>query len=314
MDKMSRVLPSDMADPPSKKVRLVISSADRNLTMDPKPSNYTITLDEPLPDVVSISLVSVSMPLTAYRVNSNNNTLALSLNGGPLTEIIVPEGDYEDPVELATFLTEATTGALVVKYVKSSDKFKFQSAEPFALFFEGGMAPYGPQELEDFVRRTNSVPGGVEEYSAIAGQKTVAYRAASLARTLGFGPKNYRSTSDNVINVITSEYRIDMSQNKTAIVYIAGADLNLSINNNVNKSFVIIEAERGRSICREIALPDRLLTKNYNPPMHRLAKLQIRVLNEFGGPYDFQNHDHRLELLMTCAPRYQARTKWTDRA
>ena len=295
----------------SKKFRLVISSADRNLSMYPNPASYTLSFDEPFSDVVSISLLSASIPLVAYEVNAWNNRLSFTTLDGPV-EVVIPEGNYtpsEFAIELASLMSAATTTATFdVEYVPRRDIYRFISATPFKLHFDGGTVAYGPQELDEFGRLTSQ---GIEEYTAVAGEQSVSYRARSPARLLGFGPQNYSSIPDAANptrHVLESVFRRDVSDTKTAIVYLSGTDINVSPNNTFNKSFMIVGPDL------EESLPDRLITKNYNPPMPKMPKLTIRILNIYGDLYDFQNQDHRFEFLLTCSPRFQRRLKFTERA
>ena len=281
--------PSEHSELPSKKTRLVISSGDRDLSPYPSPSMYTLNFDEPFVDVVSLTLLSASIPLVAYEVSRYNNTMSFS-TASEAFDIIIPVGDYASPQEFASTVADlmndviGTEGTFTVLHVARSDSYTFSSRVPFSLLFDG---------------------------SDIENVESIKYPMNTSARILGFGPMNYASQSKGILHVIQSEFRRDVSHTQTAIISIDGADVNVSPNQPFNRSYAIIGPAQ---YLLESSLPDRVMNKNFNPPMGKLARMRISITDIFGNPYDFQNRDHRLEFLVTCTPKYQYRPTWTVRA
>lgn len=39
------------------------------------------------------------------------------------------------------------------------------------------------------------------------------------------------------------------------------------------------------------------LIKKFTPPISRLSRIKVSFTDKFGNPYDFQNMDHRIELI-----------------
>lgn len=306
---------TELAELPSKKIRLIVSSADRNLTAYPLPSSYAINFDEPFVDVVSLTLLSASVPLIAYQVSDSNNKVSFfTFADNTRYDIELPEGNYEPPNALASVLENLMNDAcgvpslFSVTYRETVDGFRFTSDVKFALLFDGGVVAYGPQVVDEFSITT---PTGVIDRLETAGDKTISYPTDSAARVLGFGPKNYVSEKKGLDEVVQSAFMRDVSHTQTAIMYIDGADVNVSINNVLNRSYAIIGPKQA---ALESWLFDRHVNKNFNPPIGKLGKLRIRILDVFGKPYNFQNQDHRLEFLVSCTPRYQSRPTWTVRA
>lgn len=309
--------PPEHAEPPSKKHRVIVTSAARNLSTHPSAADYAVTFDEPFVDVTAVTLLSAHFPLSAYQVSSRNNRVPFRLAADPPDTVRVAElapGDYEPPQaladELAARLTAAVGGlpAFSAAYDARADAYAISSSAPFTLLFDGGLAAYGPQLQDSFGEVTAQ---GLVEVTRVAGDRTVSYAPRSAARILGFGPRDYSSTATGAASQpqfhIRSEFRRDLTHAQTAVLAIDSADVNSSTAAEFNRSFAVV----GRDVHRwEPALH---ATKGYNPPVGKLSRMRIRVYDVHGAPYDTQNHDHRLEFLLTCAPRYQSRQNWTQR-
>lgn len=116
-----------------------------------------------------------------------------------------------------------------------------------------------------------------------------AGKTNGLHYLLGFKPINYTSAA----NQITAPYRCNLNYNNYIVMCIDSFDNNKSNNKPLNKSFAVITPNySGLSLGDE---PN--ITKNFNPPLARLAKIHITFFDKYGNPYDFQNMDHRFELL-----------------
>lgn len=304
-----------MAAPATKRTRLVFSSADRNLTTYPTPSDYVITFDEPIADVSSLALVGASLPLVAYQVSPFNRRIPFATNGAAYVAEL-PLGDYPDPQALAAAAAAAMDDAcgaperFTASFLPRTDNFTFASDQPFRFVFDGGRIPFGPQELDEFATVTSQ---GVVESMAIAGdQSLVSYAPDCAARILGFGPQIYASALDaGAQHRVTSPYRRDTSHSTSAVLRIDGADVNMSVNPTLNRSFAVFGP---KLVDMEAWTHDRAAVKSFYPPLGKLARLRVRISDLGGRPYDFQNHDHRLEFIVTSTPRYQSRPNWTVRA
>jgi hypothetical protein len=313
--------------PTIKKVRVVVSSADRNLSTYPNPADYLVKFDEPFVDVVSMALVSANVPLVAPDVSLLNNRLDFAVTlptPGNSTEVTytkrLPPGDVVNGDALAALVADAMNSATAgdgdfefrVQYVQRTDGFVIKSLAgvQFRLIFFGGTQPYGPQSVDEFGQLT---PQGLVEQVGVAGERSTTYSANCCARLLGFGPFNYASVLNSQDNSqeVKSAFRKDWTSHKdTVVLSIDGADVNVSVNNTLNRSFAVLGPR-----CLEFELQNQdLAVKNYNPPVGKLAKLRVRLMDLNGNLYDFQNRDHRLVFVLHCMPRYQSRPNWTVRA
>ena len=114
-------------------------------------------------------------------------------------------------------------------------------------------------------------------------------KSNSLEPLLGFKKAVYASTN----NSITAPYRCNFNYNDYVVMCIDQFDNNKSNTKPLNKSFAII----GKSY-NNLNISDKPeIQKNFNPPLARLAKIHMTFYDRYGNPYDFQNMDHRFEML-----------------
>lgn len=114
-------------------------------------------------------------------------------------------------------------------------------------------------------------------------------KSNSLDPLLGFAKKLYTSTG----NAITAPFRCNLNYNNYIIMCIDQFDNNKSNAKPLNKSFAVFSKDYNLSVGDE---PN--IIKKFSPPLARLAKLHLTFYDRFGNLYDFQNMDHRIELLL----------------
>lgn len=114
----------------------------------------------------------------------------------------------------------------------------------------------------------------------------------SLHSMLGFKHDIY--TSDGA-NIIKSPHRKNFNFNNYIVMSIDQFDLLKSNSNNLHRTFAVIVKSY-----YDINMGDiPQLIKYCTPPIARLSRIKISFKDRFGNPYDFQNLDHRIELLFT---------------
>lgn len=114
-------------------------------------------------------------------------------------------------------------------------------------------------------------------------------KSNSLDPLLGFAKKLYSSISNSII----APFRCNFNYNSYIIMCIDQFDNNKSNSKPLNKSFAVFSKDYNLSVGDE---PN--IIKKFSPPLARLAKLHLTFYDRFGNLYDFQNMDHRIELLM----------------
>ena len=263
-----------------KYTRVVIDSRDRNLSYFSTPSTYEISLPDDIEDVVAAELQIMDLPFSAYMIDENNCVLHMSLNSGlDLVQVTIPKGDYTT-TSLPTAIEAAAVNMginLTVTYLPERDNFKFTMSQPFILSFIGEEVKYHSSSL---VSDT---------------EFTTTYKKNSMAKVIGFGPKTYLSHLDATTSKHTlfSEFRKSFRENKYIIMHIEQITINQSINSIIHKSFAVIPPRAVDMNLYQIYQ----IRKNLNPPIAKLGKLKIRFTNHYGQPYDFQNQDHRFDII-----------------
>lgn len=246
-----------------KYTRIVVDSKDRNHSLFNDPNAYEVVLDDDINDVVSAQLVSADVPFVSYLVNSVFNQLYITI-GGTTSTVTLAIGDYSASdlaAHIQSRLNDLSAGNFSVSYDSIKDNFRFRSKVTFTLVF--------PDKN-------------------------------SLSMLLGFdNNKNYASSVssevDAFVNVVQSPFRKNFNFNKYIYLVIDQFDLNKGNAKPINKSFAALTEQY-----TSLSINDKpKIVKYFSPTIPRLGKLKISFYDRFGNKYDFQNHDHRLEILFT---------------
>jgi hypothetical protein len=118
-----------------------------------------------------------------------------------------------------------------------------------------------------------------------------------LCQILGFEQDlEYTSSSFK----LKSTYRCNLDVNKYIILYIDYMTINVSSTNNIHKSTAVVYKNE-MSINTRSTITQ--IKKWFNPIIPRLQKIRVRMTDEYGNPYDFQNQDHRIDILYESRKR-----------
>jgi hypothetical protein len=219
-------------DLPTRAYRVFIDSKDRDRTVHPDPSNYTINLLEELHDVVSVELISYHIPFSDFNITKDNNILHVRYEQDPLKsndpetttvyELEIPPGKYSltDPSS-ETDDSDLSNSLIRVLRVLFDNKFELIST------FEGSfVSPTTDSESYILENRNPHIPLTVtylkasrkilftNHYCLTRGQNrnpltlvfgsNGKYLDRSIGKTLGFEPKEY------VMNVNPDEDTYDI--------------------------------------------------------------------------------------------------------
>jgi hypothetical protein len=264
----------------TKSTFVVIDSRDRDVTQYQHPSDYVVELNEELQDLISAELVVAHIPFKSYIVNTSNNCLNVTVNT-TTRDVILEAANYTE-ASLASALTTAMNSAFLgitsfeVTYDELYDKYSITSTTPYQLTFR-------QRDKSDYVPR-------------------------SMGKLLGFDRKNYDVSIANPYGAykITAPFRKNFDDAQYIVMNVDTFTVNNSVNSIVNKSFAVIPDKR---LALNVQTSTHRIIKNFNPPISRLAKLRIRFTDFYGNLCDFQNHDHRLEIVFQShkqVRRYQA--------
>jgi len=264
---------------PKRIIRLVIDSRERNVSLFPNPNAYEVNILEDVQNVETLSLISADFPFDPYTVGIYSNMLYLAYNN-TVYNVAIETGNYS-PTDLATAIQNgfaAATGTtdFVVSYNALKDNFVFRCLNPFGLVFRG----------QEFTTAYN-------------GSRDVAYATNAMGKLLGFGINNYRSvvmgTGDAFTSVINSEFKKDFVTKDYIVLNIDTFDLNKSTADSVQNSFAIITSSG-----EKLPYGPEFANKQFKPNLSKLKKIKVSIVDFYNNPYDFQNKDHRFELLLLC--------------
>ena len=137
-----------------------------------------------------IAVDNAQIPVSFYNVNSNNNTLTVSLNGGATSDITISEANYSTTTlatELVSKLTAAGFPSPTVTLNQSTGKFAFAISAGYFTFHGSTSTCYG-------------VPGfiGTNDYTSV----TQTLNSATPVNLLG--PLKLRISTSLNVHSITS--------------------------------------------------------------------------------------------------------------
>lgn len=243
-----------------KYTRIVIDSRVRDPILYPLQNDYYTQFDEDYTDILSAQLVYIDIPFSKYLVNQYFNSLNITYNGTTYN-VVLPTGDYTD----ASFLT-AMQSSLNTNIGSGAITITYNAL------------------LDNYTfTSTNNFGFNFQD------QKN------SLGMLLGFNiNKNYVANS-GASYVLNSEFRRNFKYNNYIIFNIDQFDLLKSADSILNKSYATIPDNYD-----SLNISDKpQYIKIFSPPIPRLVKLHLQFSDRFGNPYDFQNQDHRFEILLT---------------
>jgi hypothetical protein len=241
---------------------MIIDSKDRDQILFPEPNKYEIVFDDDINDVISAQLLNLYANLSStYLINKFFNTLKFAV-GATNYSCALTIGDYTESTlatEIETKMNSLVAGNFKVMYITSLDKYVICSKVAYSMDFN----------IDN-----------------------------SLAPMLGFVKTTYNSVSDasydpTYPNVIVAPWRRNFEFNNYCVMYIEQFDLNKNASKNLNKSFAII----GNNYDVMNISDDPKIIKYFNPPINKLNKLRVSFFDRYGNPMDFQNTDHRFEIM-----------------
>lgn len=253
---------TDFKNLPTKKIRYIIDSRDRNYNLYPLPSKYSIDTEETIHDIVKVDLVLTDFKFNDYNITKNNNILHLDSN-----IYTIPEGRYTAE-ELSNKINEIVT-QLTVTYDNIRDKFTIKNNGSILKFKSNTQERYDHMMID-------------------------VYPNNSIGKVLGFSIDNY------VLNLVGIEapYRVSLESENYFLMFMRPTKLYQSKNNSVTNAFAIINKDEGNGFF--IKGNETIASKSFNPRMPTFNKLCFKFCDRKGNLYDFQNKEHKMILIFTC--------------
>lgn len=243
----------------TKYTRVVIDSMYRDKALYPSPNDYYYVFDDDINDVMTARLIVADIPFNDYVINTHFNKLYLQVNGGPETIVQLIQGIYDKPGLAAHIQTQLNT-------TFGANVFEVQYSSTTDKYTFTANTPF----TVNFEGRNST----------------------SLHALLGFAANNYSTTANTAL---TAPFRCNFSHNNYIIMCIDQFDNNKSNTKPHNKSFAIL-TDKITNISFE---DDPNIIKAFNPPIPRLPRIHVTFFDRYGNPYDFNNKEHRFEILFT---------------
>lgn len=224
-------------------------------------SDYTVTLMEDIKDVCAVKIRSTDIP-PMWNVPVGRTSLWVSAPpSSPPAEIRMAPGNYASAAAAAAALQAALNGqAPALAWTASAGaagRIGVSASGPFVLF--GG----------DGVSRD-------------------AYGPASVGRILGFsaGP-----AASGPTNAVEAPHVNQLDVAEVMYVHVEDFDAIRGTGYGGGERALDVVKPNGSGV-----LYDRPAIKEFSPPLTRLSRLRVRILDYYGRPIDFDNREHRIDL------------------
>jgi hypothetical protein len=285
--------------------RVFVDSAQRDRVAYPTPAEYEVIFQDDLYDVAAMQLVVADVPFPAYVIDARRAALALRLGAEPGSVPAVAQldaGDYVSVADLAASLADAlnagaaaagssayfwatVTGRTETVALWSTDAFALPAAATAAT---AAAAAGGPAGVLGF-------------------QPGVAYAATPYdpaAPPPGAPTQPVPNGSGQMPSfLLAAPYRANLTPVGAVVldVKVPSTDVLASVNQAADRTFAVLyKSPATHAVNATSSASDCLIEKRWSAPQARVGRLRLRFTDLQGELYDFQNQDHRLELLFQC--------------
>jgi hypothetical protein len=281
-------------------VRLVtVDSRDRDADTHPAPTRFDVLLEEPVKDVTSISLRSWRIP-DVFPVTQGRHALWIEdASGAVHRAAVAPRFVYRTPADAAAFLNAMSAAATLA----TGQAFVFSVAPAAANVTVSSPLAFAIYSGDPAVAAAGSPPGQASRF--VSRRLVDGYGADSAARALGLprGRTEAAARPSASAFVLIAPHRHSLDVPETAYIHLAEA-----------QAFEVPSAPgsstTGANGCLGIADPaavdaqqgSSLAGKAFHPPLGRLHRLSVSVLDYFGALLETDNAEVRLDLVITTAP------------
>ena len=120
-----------------------IDSSERDPIAFPKSNDYTVKLNRPIYDVISVSLVSASIPKTQNLINAGNKQFDIRTLSGTSTKVLT-EGTWTNGTEFASNVQtqlanfDSLSNNITVSYESNTNALTFTGTCQFSFMFYTG--------------------------------------------------------------------------------------------------------------------------------------------------------------------------------
>jgi len=293
---------------------LVVDSNQRNYDIYPNPNEYTLKLDPPYKEVVSVELAMADIPNSGYVIDTSHNLIYFQDTAGQVannTVLIaeVPIGNRDinnicSNIATAMINASAGTGGAGAEYTCTANQYTglvtIAQSDPgisnnvFNLLFMGIREKTDPPNY-----KTNGV------YS---GRYRTLYKTRSIGKVIGFERIDYTGSL-----TYTGTYTYDLKPYKYIALFINNKLTEGSFNrvdatnSTIKGAFCVIPLNKessnfdfeknfdGRDNSR--------LIKYFTEPVPELNELCIKFIDADGNLFNFTGRDHTMVFEIRCNTR-----------
>nr|WRJ69617.1 hypothetical protein TetV2_00168 [Oceanusvirus sp.] len=233
-------------------------------------SEYTVHLLEDIRDVRAVKIRSIDVP-PLWNIPVGRTSVWVSVGGGEMQRVSMVAGDY-------------TTGAAAAPALETA-----LNAQVPALTWTVSADTFG--RLTVSANGPFSIRGG-------DGASRDGYGPSSVGRILGFAAEETASDgSDSLVAAHVNQ----LGMKDVMYIHLEDFDAIRGTGDGGGDHALDIVNPKGSDFFH-----DRPAIKEIYPPLSRLSKLKIRILDYYGVPVDFDNREHRIDVeFVTESPEHR---------
>jgi hypothetical protein len=249
-------------------------STNRDVTIYPSGSEYTLHLTNPIKNIVRIDLVAAKVPNTMYNVTNGNNFV--SIDG---TDVSISPG-YYSANGLSNAIMNASGNAITMEFLCDEGKYLFSSPNPFTIDPLTAEA----KRMIGLTTSTSSFPASTDPVYAL----DPTYGALEIAK------------STHIVDLAVNEYVfLDIQEFRTTSVLDAKKLVNgTTEGSSIRSSFGMIPMDvPGGSIKNYKETSDYKQYVEYDYPIVKLDRLTVRWIDKSGRLLNFNGFENNAFTL-----------------
>lgn len=293
---------------------LTVDSRDRDPDQHPSPARFDVALEEDIRDVVSIGLRAWNVP-RVLPVAQGMDTVWIEDSGGAVSAVKAPYA-YRSDSDEAGFL--AALSAATAPALSSGQSVTFapgpggtvvaSSAAPFAVYSgDPSVAVWAPpperppmDELPFETARRQAAQAPRFTSSRLGD----GYGPGSAARALGFARGRSPAAPDGSGGfALSAPHAHSLNHPVTAYIRVEEAkafDASASgITTGAGGCTAVVDETPG---CHKFSTGATIVEKTFHPPLARLARVSVSVVDYFGRCLETDNRELRLDFTVNTFP------------
>ena len=250
-------------------------STNRDVTIYPSGSEYTLHLTNPIKNIVRIDLVAAKVPNTMYNVTNGNNFV--SVDG---TNVSIAQG-YYSASGLANAIMNSSGNAITIDFLCDEGKYLFSNTSSFTI-----------QALTSEAQKMLGLPATTVTSSLASADPVYA-----LDPTYG---SLYITKSVSIIDLSTNEYVfLDIQEFRTTSVLDAKKLVNgTTEGSTIRSSFGMIPMDVSGGLIKNYKeTSDYKQYVEYDYPIVKLDRLTVRWIDKSGKLLNFNGFENNAFTL-----------------